>query len=84
MIGGMNNRGIDVGNMFQGGMDAVSQRGEALQQKMGAMMNKKTVNPQDMIAVQFELGQYNVMMESLSSVTKSLTETLKSLSQRTA
>lgn len=76
------NSGLDIGQMFRHGSDAIAQRGEKLQQKMSAMMNKKEVSPQDMIMINFELGQYNALMESLSSVSKSLTDTLKSLSQR--
>lgn len=78
----ISNRGLDMGEFFRSGSSAISQRGEQLQQKMHAMMNKKEVSPQDMVMINFELGQYNALMESLSSVSKSLTDTLKSLSQR--
>lgn len=75
--------GINLGQMFDKGVDAISTKGKALQEKMDALMSKDKVNPEDMIQVQFEMGQYNVLMESISSVTKSLTDTMKSLAQRT-
>ena len=50
---------------------------------MTEMLGKDEVSPEDMIALQFEVGQYNAMLESLSSVTKSMTDMMKSLAQRT-
>ena len=47
------------------------------------MLGKDEVSPEDMMALQFEVGQYNAMLESLSSVTKSMTDMMKSLAQRT-
>lgn len=75
--------GVNLGEMFNNGISSISNKGKVLQEKMDALLSKEKVNPEDMIQVQFELGQYNVLMESLSSVTKSLTDTLKSLAQRT-
>lgn len=76
--------GLDLGKIFEGGADAIGKRGEALQKRMTEMQQKKNLSPEDMIVVQFEMGQYNVLIESVSSVTKSLTETMKSLTQRTS
>ena len=36
------------------------------------------------ISLQFEIGQYNAMMEALSTVTKSMTDMMKSLAQRSS
>ena len=36
----------------------------------------------DMIMLQFQLGQYNAMVETVSNVTKSMTDMLKSLAQK--
>lgn len=76
--------GVDLGKIFDSGLSAIGDKGKALQAKMDALMSKEKVNPEDMIQVQFEMGQYNVLMESISTVTKSLTDTMKSLAQRTA
>lgn len=76
--------GLDLGKIFEGGAEAIGKRGEALQKRMTDMQQKKNLSPEDMVMVQFEMGQYNVLMESVSSVTKSLTDTMKSLTQRTS
>ncbi|HAR80305.1 MAG TPA: type III secretion protein [Succinivibrionaceae bacterium] len=36
----------------------------------------------DMIMLQFQLGQYNAMVETVSNITKSMTDMLKSLAQK--
>ncbi len=36
----------------------------------------------DMIMLQFQLGQYNAMVETVSSVSKSMTDMLKGLAQK--
>lgn len=61
----------------------ISSKGKDLQTKMTEMLSKDEVSPEDMMALQFEVGQYNAMLESLSSVTKSMTDMMKSLAQRT-
>ena len=50
---------------------------------MTEMLGQEKVEPEDMVVLQFEVGQYNAMLESLSSVTKSMTDMMKSLAQRT-
>ena len=61
--------GLNVNELFNSGLDSISSKDE--------------VSPEDMMALQFEVGQYNAMLESLSSVTKSMTDMMKSLAQRT-
>lgn len=63
--------GLNVNELFNSGLDSISSKG------------KDEVSPEDMMALQFEVGQYNAMLESLSSVTKSMTDMMKSLAQRT-
>ena len=74
--------GMNVGELFKSGVDNVAKRGEALQTKMNEMMSKGELNQEDMLSIQFEMGQYNALMESLSTVTKSLTDMLKNMAQR--
>lgn len=81
-IGATNTPGVNLGELFNTGVDSISKRGEALQAEMTKLLNQEEVSPEDMLAVQFEMGQYNAMLESLSTVTKSLTDSLKSLAQR--
>ena len=37
-----------------------------------------------MLMIQFEIGQYNAMVEMLSSISKSLTDMMKTLAQRSS
>lgn len=75
--------GLNVNELFNSGLDSISKKGQALQTKMNEILSQDQVSPEDMMALQFEVGQYNAMMESLSSVTKSMTDMMKSLAQRT-
>lgn len=75
--------GLNVNELFNSGLDSISSKGKDLQAKMTEMLGKDEVSPEDMMALQFEVGQYNAMLESLSSVTKSMTDMMKSLAQRT-
>lgn len=75
--------GLNVNELFNSGLDSISSKGKALQAKMTEMLGKDEVSPEDMMSLQFEVGQYNAMLESLSSVTKSMTDMMKSLAQRT-
>ena len=79
----MDNMAKNVNELFNSGLDSISSKGKALQAKMTEMLGKDEVSPEDMMALQFEVGQYNAMLESLSSVTKSMTDMMKSLAQRT-
>lgn len=74
--------GIDLGAMYENGMDALQQKGSSLQTKMDALMSQEEISPEEMMMVQFEMGQYNATLEAFSSITKSLTDSLKSLAQR--
>ena len=75
--------GLNVNELFNSGLDSIGKKGEALQTKMNDLLSQDEVSPEDMMALQFEVGQYNARMESLSSVTKSMTDMMKSLAQRT-
>lgn len=63
-------------------MDAISNRGAELEKKMNEISNGGKIDPEQMLALQFEMGQYNTLMESISTVTKSLTDSMKSIAQR--
>jgi type III secretion protein F len=61
-------------------------RGE-LEQKVGAtdeQGNKVQLEQQDLLELQFEIGQYNALIETASSVGKGVTDMLKTLAQRTS
>lgn len=73
--------GLNVSELFNGDLDSISSKGKDLQVKMTEMLDKDEVSPEDMMALQFEIGQYNATLESLSPVAKSMTDMMKSLAQ---
>lgn len=73
---------INVNDFFSKGMDSIENRGNKLQEQMNAIQNGGELGPEQMLALQFEMGQYNALVESVSTVTKSLTDSMKSIAQR--
>lgn len=74
--------GININNLFTSGMNSIESRAADLQAKMDAIQNNGEVGPEQMLTLQFEMGQYNALIESISTVTKSLTDSMKSIAQR--
>jgi type III secretion protein F len=74
--------GLNLGNLFDKSMEAVGKRGSAIEQRMAELQTKESASPEEMAMLNFQLGQYNAMLESLSTVTKSMNDMLKSLAQR--
>lgn len=74
--------GININSLFSSSMDSIESRGAELQAQMEAIQNGGEVGPEQMLALQFEMGQYNALIESVSTVTKSLTDSMKSIAQR--
>lgn len=75
--------GLNFGQMFDTGISSISNKGANLQTKMSELSNKEELGPEELLPLQFEMGQYTALMEATSSVAKSLTDMLKSLAQRT-
>lgn len=70
-------------NIFNQGMSQIENKGEALNKKMEEMLSSgKDISPESMLQIQFEMGQYNALVEGISTITKSLNDTAKSLAQR--
>ncbi|WP_297218893.1 EscF/YscF/HrpA family type III secretion system needle major subunit [uncultured Desulfovibrio sp.] len=78
-----NSGGIDVGQLFQNATNGLSKDGEALQTMMNDISASGEVDQMDLLNLQFAMGQYNAKLETISSVTKSIQDMLKSLAQRT-
>lgn len=74
--------GINLNEFFETGMDRISEQGKQLQADMEAMLNSEEVDPADTLLIQYEMGQYNAILEAVSTLTKSVTDSLKSLAQR--
>ena len=77
------NSGLNFGQVFESGKNAVSNRGIDLQSKLSELEGKKELGPEDLLPLQFQMGQYSALIEAASSITKGITETLKSVSSRT-
>lgn len=75
--------GLNFGQMFQSNTTAISNKGADLQSKMDTLSNSDAVGAEDLLSLQFEMGQYTALMEATSTITKSITDMLKSLAQRT-
>ncbi|SIO28525.1 EscF/YscF/HrpA family type III secretion system needle major subunit [Halodesulfovibrio marinisediminis] len=73
---------LDLNAMFAQNLDKIEGAGEALQNKMQETLSKKEVSPQKMLSLQFELGQYNALLQATSTVAKSIMDTTKSVIQR--
>ena len=71
------------GQLFQNATNGLSQDGQALQAKMDQISASGEVDQMQLLELQFAMGQYNAKLETISSVTKSIQDMLKSLAQRT-
>ncbi len=77
--------GFNISQMFDQSLQSIEQRGASLNTKMNDLLSDgKEISNEQMIQLQFEVGQYNALMESLSTVTKSMTDMMKSLAQRSS
>lgn len=76
------NNGFNVSNMFSNMLNGVTEKGTGLTQKMDELSTGKNMSSEQLVAIQFQVGQYNTMMEALATVTKSMTDMMKSLAQR--
>lgn len=73
---------MNVSNMFNNMLTGVSDKGAGLASQMDALAEGKNLSSEQLVAIQFQVGQYNTMMEALATVTKSMTDMMKSLAQR--
>ncbi|MGN1037809.1 MAG: EscF/YscF/HrpA family type III secretion system needle major subunit [Mailhella sp.] len=77
--------GFNISQMFDQSLQSIEKRGASLNTKMDEILSDgEEISNEQMIQLQFEVGQYNALMEALSSVTKSMTDMMKSLAQRSS
>ena len=72
---------MSISNLFDTTFAQVTSKGAELKARMNAMSGK-TLSTEEMVQLQFEMGQYNTLLETLSTVTKSLVDETKNLAQR--
>ncbi len=80
---------FNMATFMNDSMNAVNQKGNSVQEAMKDIyiideQGNKTeeIDPGKLVDVQFQIGQYNTMIESISSVAKSITDSMKSIAQR--
>ncbi len=74
--------GFNVNDMFSKMTDSIAKKGQALETKMNELSSKDSISSEEMLAIQFEMNQYNTLLESTSTIAKSITDEAKQLAQR--
>lgn len=79
------NTGLNVSDLMQTCFDSINKAGDTLSTQMKDLLDTKTeIGQAQMLQLQFEIGQYNAMLEMVSTVSKSLTDMMKTLAQRSS
>ena len=79
IIGNLNG----LASSFETGLDSFTQRTDSLKDKMAQLSNMSSEDQNSaLIELQFEMGQYNALVELTSNIGKSITDTAKSLAQK--
>jgi type III secretion protein F len=73
---------FSVGTLITDATKAADKMATGLTKEMATLSAKEDMSPSDLLTVQFKLGQYNTMMETISNVQKSVLDTLKVLAQK--
>ena len=76
------NSNLNINDMFSRMTEQISSKSTDLMSKMNDLSQKDSLDTTDMFALQFEIGQYNAMLEATSTITKSLTDEAKQIAQR--
>lgn len=71
---------FSVNDIFNKFANTIETKGNELQKEMDAIGDD--MKEQDMLKMQFQLNQYNTMLEMTSTVTKALTDEAKQIAQR--
>ena len=74
--------GFNVNAMFDKTLGGIIAKGESLNARMEKLAKGDSLSQEEMVSLQFEVGQYNAMVEALATLTKSMTDMMKSLAQR--
>ncbi len=74
--------GLNINQLFNTTLNDVSKDGQKLSSRMEVLAKGENLSQEQMVQLQFEVGQYNAKIEALATVTKAMTDMLKSLAQR--
>ena len=65
-------------------MSKVQTQSDSLSKTITDASKADQITDQELLGINFKLGQYNAMMEATSNIAKSTTEMLKTLAQRSS
>jgi len=80
-----NTGGLNISELMTTCFTNVNKAGSTLAANIEGIVNQGTSLDQgELLKMQFQVGQYNAMLEMVSTVSKSLTDMMKTLAQRTS
>lgn len=82
MTDGVSSSGFSINSMFQTVSNTIAAAGKDLQTKIENMGAAETLTQEEMLQMQFQVNMYNTLLETASTVSKSLTDEAKQLAQR--
>ena len=75
------NSGFDFQAMFNTMASTIQSKGEALNAQLNAI-SSGNMSQEEMLSMQFQINQYNMLLEATSTISKSMTDEAKQLAQR--
>lgn len=74
--------GVNINALFTNVYESISTQGSKLMDSMDKLGNGAQLNDQDLLKMQFQVNQYNTMLEMASTVSKALVDEAKQIAQR--
>ena len=68
--------------MFASIQQTIATKGSELQSEMEQISQGSTLSQEQMLQMQFEVNQYNTLLETASTISKALTDEAKQIAQR--
>lgn len=78
------NNGFNINEIFNYVAEQINNKGNEVRDAMAAIKEDGNISDQQMLKLQFQINTYNTLLETASTVTKSLTDEAKQLAQRSA
>lgn len=75
------NSGFDIQAMFNTMASTIEQKGKDLNAQLNAIQDGN-MSQEEMLSMQFQINQYNMLLEATSTISKSMTDEAKQLAQR--
>lgn len=73
---------FNVNAAFSSILQAIQSREDELKTSMTSLEGEQQISDQEMLRLQFQVNQYNVFLETASTITKALTDQAKQMAQR--